>query len=466
MVWPIFAVFIFILEPKFHFIQKSTIGLFTVVCVTLLALILPYVFFLSMRTPSHLDTFDAVSTISMGFVLMIVTISTRILSTKLSDINSWFHFAILDPEAVRMASELSKQITSKEDLLQKLRHILFEIPDYRVAGETLMMILTQHPNEDVRSAANDIERFIQSDPILRRAASPILNYMSEKKDYEKLIQFTKSIRGGHLAILWSEIENRHRLYFVVKRVTDIVLSVFGLLFFSPVIPILSYFLKREGGTNSLSVLYTIRMGKHASHFSYIRLNAMSVNSGTGMRHLGSLGLFVLSSGLDRIITLVNVLAGEMSIVGPHPLNLWQHERLAEDLRAQRETAGQEFRYVMTRLAVKPGLTGPAQLQALRDSQNRTCKEYLSFDIGYVEHLSIWNDMKIIIETLLIAIWLFMSNIALIFVPFWGNGVPSPLKNAHESSGGYESYKLADVYLGQEPAFKHYWAARGGPPLAQ
>jgi lipopolysaccharide/colanic/teichoic acid biosynthesis glycosyltransferase len=94
-----------------------------------------------------------------------------------------------------------------------------------------------------------------------------------------------------------------------------------------------------------------------------------------------LGRFLRRASLDELPELVNVLRGEMSLVGPRPLRVEYLERYTPE-QARRHS-------------VLPGITGWAQIKA----RNRlTWGERLALDIWYVDHASTWLDLKILMQT--------------------------------------------------------------------
>ena len=101
------------------------------------------------------------------------------------------------------------------------------------------------------------------------------------------------------------------------------------------------------------------------------------------KRITKFGQFLRSTSLDELPELINVINGEMSLVGPRPL-------LEEYLRLYSE---EEFR----RHEVKPGITGWAQING---RNNLSWRQKFEFDIWYVDHRSFWLDLKILFLTVL------------------------------------------------------------------
>jgi lipopolysaccharide/colanic/teichoic acid biosynthesis glycosyltransferase len=106
------------------------------------------------------------------------------------------------------------------------------------------------------------------------------------------------------------------------------------------------------------------------------------------------GLFLRKTRLDEIPQFLNVLKGEMSLVGPRP----ERPEFIDEL------SGQVDNY-MGRLNVKPGLTGLAQVNNGYDDSIESVKQKVKYDLEYIENKSIWLDIKILIKT----VWVVLTG---------------------------------------------------------
>jgi lipopolysaccharide/colanic/teichoic acid biosynthesis glycosyltransferase len=106
----------------------------------------------------------------------------------------------------------------------------------------------------------------------------------------------------------------------------------------------------------------------------------------------SIGRFMRAVRFDELPQLLNILKGEMSIVGPRPERLYFTEQFVKDMP--------EYKY---RLKVKAGLTGLAQVEG---KYNTSAEDKLRYDLIYINNFSIWNDIVIILQTIKI---LFMKS---------------------------------------------------------
>ena len=221
-------------------------------------------------------------------------------------------------------AQLLGKIEGQEDLASALiQHLPGE--NQRVAGEVLWRLLN-HPNAEVRGIAYRFVRFLEDDLSLRRGASPLVNYVSEKqdsRDWELLIE--KNLKG-EIQADWQRIAEERLITSVVKRLLDILISFIVIFISAPLFVLLIVLLRLESRYDAPTLFITRRLGQGGKPFPYFRLNAMSIDPDSGSKYLGTIGLLLLSTGLDRLPTFINVLRGEMSLVGPHPLYLSQLDR--------------------------------------------------------------------------------------------------------------------------------------------
>jgi lipopolysaccharide/colanic/teichoic acid biosynthesis glycosyltransferase len=185
----------------------------------------------------------------------------------------------------------------------------------------------------------------------------------------------------------------------VKRAFDVVLAGAALIALLPLFAIIAILIKRDSAG---PVFFTqTRIGRSNQMFRMKKFRSMRVDGADGAGHRSTergddrvtrVGRFIRRTSLDELPQLLNVLWGDMSIVGPRPHALGS--RAADKLFWE-----VDHRY-WHRHAAKPGLTGLAQVRGYRgatlveaDLQNR-----LRADLEYIENWSIWRDLKIIVMT--------------------------------------------------------------------
>lgn len=174
--------------------------------------------------------------------------------------------------------------------------------------------------------------------------------------------------------------------FFFKRILDFVTALFGLLMLSPLLIIImvGLFFANQGKP----FFFQLRPGKNGAIFKIIKFKTMNDKKGadgdllSDAERLTSIGAFVRKTSLDEIPQLVNVLIGEMSLIGPRPL-LPEYLPLYSDFQNRRHE-------------VKPGITGWAQVNG-RNAIGWDLK--FEYDVWYVENSSFLLDLRIIWLTL-------------------------------------------------------------------
>jgi exopolysaccharide biosynthesis polyprenyl glycosylphosphotransferase len=184
-------------------------------------------------------------------------------------------------------------------------------------------------------------------------------------------------------------------YLTVRRLVDIVLAVAGLAAAMPILVIFSIAIKMDSkGT----VFYRQeRVGAKGRYFQLLKLRTMEMDAekdgprwaGINDPRVTRIGKFLRKTRIDELPQLINVLKGDMSMIGPRP------ERPVFTEMFNQRTPG-----FIKRLAVKPGLTGWAQVNGGYDS---TPEEKLAYDLEYIRKRSFILDMKIILLTFKVVI---------------------------------------------------------------
>ena len=105
-----------------------------------------------------------------------------------------------------------------------------------------------------------------------------------------------------------------------------------------------------------------------------------------------LGTFLRKTRLDEIPQFINVLKGDMSLVGPRP----ERPNFVRDL-------SEKVQDYSGRLAVKPGLTGLAQVENGYDTSLASVVRKVNLDLEYIRHRSIWADIKILSRTVMVVL---------------------------------------------------------------
>lgn len=190
-------------------------------------------------------------------------------------------------------------------------------------------------------------------------------------------------------------ENTKKSYEIIKRIIDIISAVIGLILTIPLIPFIALLIKLE--SRGPIIFRQIRTGKNGKEFLAMKFRSMINDAEKNGAQWATkndsrvtrFGRFMRMTRLDEIPQLINILRGEMSLVGPRPERPEFIEMLSEQIPFYRE-----------RLLVLPGLAGWAQLMgpAYGGSTKETL-EKLKYDLYYVKNRSIILDLSIILKTI-------------------------------------------------------------------
>jgi len=173
-----------------------------------------------------------------------------------------------------------------------------------------------------------------------------------------------------------------------KRLFDVIMSLILLILFSPLIIIIALAIKKS--SPGAVIFRQARLGRHGRIFNLLKFRSMvdnAVNMGSGMlleendTRITSIGRILRKTSLDELPQLINVLKGEMSIVGPRPAPVFHLPKYDAEQRR--------------RLLVKPGITGWAQVNgrvALYWPQR------IELDLWYIDHYSLGLDLLILFKT--------------------------------------------------------------------
>lgn len=172
---------------------------------------------------------------------------------------------------------------------------------------------------------------------------------------------------------------------MLKRAFDIVASASALVALSPVLAITAHKVKKNLGSPVL--FRQTRPGLHGKPFEMIKFRTMKDatdkegNALPDSQRLTEFGKKLRASSLDELPELWNVLKGDMSLVGPRPL-LMEYLPLYNAEQAKRHN-------------VRPGVTGYAQVNG---RNSLSWEDKFKLDTWYVEHQSLWLDMRILLKT--------------------------------------------------------------------
>ena len=185
-----------------------------------------------------------------------------------------------------------------------------------------------------------------------------------------------------------------RTYYIAKRIFDFVVSVAAVIILSPLFILTALLIKL---TSKGPVIFTqIRVGKDGRLFKIFKFRTMKVDAEkeTGPvwaakddPRLIPVGKFLRKSHMDEIPQFFNVLRGEMSVIGPRP----ERPEFVQELK-------KKIPEYEKRLAVKPGITGLAQVWHRYDETLEDVKKKIRYDLLYIKKVCLWTDLRIFLRT--------------------------------------------------------------------
>ena len=171
-----------------------------------------------------------------------------------------------------------------------------------------------------------------------------------------------------------------------KRVIDFTLSLLALLVIWPILLVI-YIWLTIANKGAGALFYQERPGKYGKIFKVIKFKTMTDerdaegNLLPDAERLTKVGKFVRSTSIDELPQLINVLKGDMALIGPRPLRVYYLPLYSKEQ--------------MRRHEVRPGISGWAQCNG---RNNISWTEKFKLDVWYVDHLTLWLDLKIIFLT--------------------------------------------------------------------
>lgn len=223
------------------------------------------------------------------------------------------------------------------------------------------------------------------------------NVMLDTNVMEKTVSHVGELNSDryHMQAVY---QKKNPAYLKLKRGMDILLSAAALVFLAPVFLFTALAIKLEDGGPILFCQY--RAGKDMKPFKIYKFRSMLVNADAKMPEMMKdneqtghafkikndpritrVGKFIRKFSIDELPQLINIIKGDMSIVGPRPILTFQME----------ECSG----YERQRLVVQPGLTCYWQIGG---RANIEWKDWIEMDLDYIEDMSLWTDIKIIART--------------------------------------------------------------------
>lgn len=300
---------------------------------------------------------------------------TEKLIDKLVEANPHFH-------VIGFVTADDKEVESKIPQIK-----LSDLKESVYSNYVSEIIVSDETNKSINSEQYEMLLQILESGIVIRQYSDVyeqitsrLNLQSDDKELFKFFPFSRS--------------NQNKLYLFFSRLFDIIFALIGLSFLTVIFPFLVLF---NLFWNRGPMFYIQeRVGKNGTPFNIYKLRSMIVNAekdgavfaSTNDTRVTTFGKFLRKSRLDEIPQFINVLFGQMALIGPRPERPVFVDEIANTIPLYK-----------TRHVVKPGLTGWAQVNYSYGESIEDSLMKLRYDLYYIKHRSMFLDLNIVLKTL-------------------------------------------------------------------
>jgi len=182
-------------------------------------------------------------------------------------------------------------------------------------------------------------------------------------------------------------------YLIIKRIQDIIISLTGLLLSLPLLLLIMILIKLEDRGNIFFLQNRVGLG--GKLFKIVKFRTMRMGSEKGNKYtqkndnrITVIGAFLRKTRIDEIPQFINVLKGDMSVIGPRA----EWDELVYEYR-------KKISYYNIRNLIKPGITGWAQVEYRYGANIDDTFEKLQYDLFYIKHQSLILDLSIILKTI-------------------------------------------------------------------
>lgn len=198
-----------------------------------------------------------------------------------------------------------------------------------------------------------------------------------------------------------------RLSLLAARLLSLIAAICGLLLCAPLMLVIAQLIKLDSPG---PVLFTQqRIGRGGKPFTLMKFRTMRQSDqrkseweGDNVHRITRTGYWLRKFRLDELPQFLNILKGDMNLVGPRPHPFSSFELFVLVSRNMPD-CGSQIPFYSLRYSVLPGITGWAQVRYLYANNINEEIEKLRFDLWYIKHYSLWLDLRIIAETLRIVV---------------------------------------------------------------
>src|SRR5256712_12212705 len=239
-------------------------------------------------------------------------------------------------------------------------------------------------------------------PLLESRARGIL-VEDAAETYERLTGKLALEALSPSSVIFSPDFYRSRLHLGLSRALSLLTSVIGLIVLAPVLSLIMLLIKLDSRGPVFFVQE--RVGRCGRSFRLIKFRSMHPVSRPKSEwerdncdRITRVGKQLRRFRLDELPQLVNVLRGDMNLVGPRPHPVTNLELMILAVRNLSEVSGDAVPYYSLRCSVRPGITGWAQIRYRYANTLEEEMEKVCYDLYYLKHMSFWLDLQILFET--------------------------------------------------------------------
>ena len=197
------------------------------------------------------------------------------------------------------------------------------------------------------------------------------------------------------ALIFTKDFKKSTVQMAMRRVVNLAIAVVALILTAPLMLVIAIALKLDSPGPVLFIQE--RVGLAGRIFRLIKFRTMTpatcaasepVWSRDVSSRITRVGKWLRKLSLDELPQFVNILRGDMDLVGPRP-----------EMACNVQTMSQEIPYYSFRNAVRPGLTGWAQIKQGYSVTQEEVTEKIRYDLYYIKHMSLWLDLRILLDTM-------------------------------------------------------------------
>jgi lipopolysaccharide/colanic/teichoic acid biosynthesis glycosyltransferase len=221
--------------------------------------------------------------------------------------------------------------------------------------------------------------------------------------YERLTRKLALEAWTPMSVVFSGQLRPSRLHQALARVMSLTAAIVALVALLPVLAIVALAIKLD--SRGPILFAQERVGAHGRPFVLLKFRSMhhggmrrSEWEGDNRDQVTRVGRWLRAHGLDELPQLLNILRGDMNLVGPRPHPVSNLELFTLVARNLNDLTGAAISCYALRTSVRPGLTGWAQVRYQYANNLEEEIEKLRYDLYYIKHLSIWLDLRILVET--------------------------------------------------------------------